>query len=250
MERINQPFKKRLVKTRDKSLKQKGQAAVTDALFFLIIVMALVSFLFFFSSQYGRTVGEYSDSKYASDYASSALKTVLYSSFARDNVSVEDSDEVDFLIAAIKEDYADDTSIEYFKNDLTDSVKNVMQPVRNSFDYLLFIRISDGSTFTFPYFFVSRKEFVSEKEGTFVSDVTSQEKNYYCAVTKQLDVDNFIVFIGARGQAVSSITFPLIDGESHNGVAQLVLWYPKNFSEEEAVFQKLNCELIPEISEN
>ncbi|MFH1895784.1 MAG: hypothetical protein ABIJ74_04405 [archaeon] len=224
----------------------KGQAAVTDALFFLVIVMGLVSFLFFFSSQYGRTVGEYADSKYGSDYATSALKTVLYSSFARDGVEINSSKEIDFLVAAIKEDYADDESIEYFKKDLTFSAESVMQPVRNSFDYFLFIRVSKASAFVFPYFFISRKEFVSDFNGPFVLNVSSEIKNYYCSPANQTEIDNFIVFVGARGQAVSSITFPLAAEQSNTGIISLVLWQPKDFNESEPVFTNLHCELIPE----
>jgi hypothetical protein len=225
----------------------KGQAAVTDALFFLVIVMTLVSFLFFFSSQYGRAVGDYSTSKYGSDYAVSALKSVLYSSFARDGLPLQNSKEVDFLIAAIKEDYAYNQDINYFREHLTDSVKSAMQPVRNSFDYLLFIRVeSDTPTgtavFTFPYFFLSRKKFTSVYgQEPFVSDVTSEEKNYYCSVSSQRDIDNFIVFVGAKGQAVSLLKFPLVDGSVDEGIIQLVLWTPKNFDETEQVFQSLNC---------
>ncbi len=226
--------------------KQKGQAAVTDALFFLIIVMSLVSFMFLFSSQYGRTVGEYSTSKYGSDYATSALKTILYSSFSRNDFPISsDEAEVDFLIAAIKEDYAFNENIDYFKNDLTLSVQSVMKPVRNSFDYLFFIRV-DSTPFSFPYFFISRKEFTSvyDEDGIFIESVDVTEKNYLCnsdnSVTQQ-DIDSFIIFVGAQGQAVSSISFPLLSGSTKEGIVQLVLWTPKDFNETESVFEKLKC---------
>lgn len=238
----------------------RGQAAITDALFFLVVVMALVSFLFFFTSQYGRTVGEYSDSKYGSDYAVSALKTVLYSSFARDGLPLTDceedqcSQEVDFLIAAVKEDYADDEKINYFREDLTKSIKSVMQPVRNSFDFMLFIRVDLG-TYKFPYFFLSRKHFESESEGIFVSDVTAEERNYYCNSSDspsfdQTKLDNFVVFVGARGQAVSYVSFPLIEGDRHDeGIIQLILWTPSDFSEDTQVFKDLDCRLREDVLE-
>ncbi len=229
--------------------KQKGQAAITDALFFLVIVMALVSFLFFFTSQYGRSVGEYASSKYASDYATSALKTVLYSSFSRNSDPLESSDEVDFLVAGLKEDYAYDKKIDYFKEDLTLSVKNVMNPVRNAFDYLFFIRVSDGSdVYKFPYFYISRKHFTTEQDEFFVGSVESEEREYYCAVDNQSDIDNFISFVGIQGQAISSIGFPLSkkltedEGESfHEGTVQIILWNPKHFEEDNTLFSDLNC---------
>jgi len=222
----------------------KGQAAVTDALLFLVIVMILVSFLFIFTSQYGRTVGEYTYAKYGSDYAVSALKTVLYSSFSRNDFSVSDSNEVDYIIAGIKEDYAYNQNIDYFRDDLTGAIKDVMNPVRSSFDYLFFIRIDSTVPFNFPYFFLSRKEFVVEHNGVFVSSVDSVEKTYFCNSSGSLtnaDIDNFVIFVGAKGQAVSSITFPLIPNGSHEGLIELVLWTPKDFDEEEEVFIKLGC---------
>jgi len=241
--------------------KQKGQAAITDALFFLVIVMSLVSFLFFFNSQYGRSVGEYASSKYASDYATSALKTVLYSSFSRNSDPVESSEEIDFLVAGLKEDYAYDKEIKYFKEDLTTSVKNVMNPVRNTFDYLFFIRITDVSpkdygqgVYTFPYFYISRKHFDTERDEFFVGKVDSEEREYYCNANNQMsqaDIDSFISFVGIQGQAVSSISFPLSkklkdSGEKsfHEGTVQIILWNPKYFEEDNSLFANLHCTQI------
>jgi hypothetical protein len=230
----------------------KGQAAVTDALFFLVIVMGLVSFLFFFTSQYGKTVGEYAVSSYASDYATSALKTVLYSSFSRNEYSLDKPEaEVDFLVAALKEDYASDKKIDYFKSQFTSAVDSVMRPARNSFDYFILIRI-DSTPFTFPYFYLSRKEFTSvyDSTGVFVTRVDVTDKNYFCDVTNQSDIDKFIVFVGAQGQAVSPISFPLISQDEINsndldeGSIQLVLWNAQNFTEGEATFDALGCDLI------
>ncbi len=228
----------------------KGQAAVTDALFFLIIVMALVSFLFFFTSQYGRSVGEYATSKYGSDYATSALKTILYSSFPRDGLELEDSHEVDFIIVGIKEDYASDQNINYFRKHLTSSISKVMDPVKNSFDYFFFIRVSEGEgrIFSYPYFFLSRREFSYEKDGPFVSEVESTDLNYYCNATNSLNqtkIDNFMVFVGSKGQAVSSLTFPLVDSaRPDDGIVQIVLWNPKDFNSENSFFKELDCALI------
>ena len=240
-------------------INSKGQAAITDALFFLIIVMSLVSFLFFFTSQYGRVVGEYSNSKFGSDYATSALKTVLYSSFARDGLPLTGcelpencSQEIDFLIAAVKEDYADDANINYFREDLTDSIEAVMQPVRNSFDYMLYIKV-DTSPYDYPYFFMSRKEFESIGEGLFVSDVRATKKDYYCnysngSAFNQNKIDSFIVFVGSRGQAVSSLFLPMIrEDRFREGEINLILWSPNDFNEEHPRFADLDCRLRQDV---
>jgi len=245
----------------------KGQAAITDALFFLLIVMSLVSFLFFFSSQYGRTVGEYSNSKFGSDYAVSALKTILYSSFARDGLPLtvdgkfgdectpdSCSEEVDYLIAAVKEDYADDENINFFREELTDSIKKVMMPVRNSFDYLVYIKVN-LSPYSYPYFFMSRKEFTSTASGAFITDVTAVQKDYYCnyndlTAFNQNKINHFIVFVGAKGQAVSSLYLPVIgDTEFREGEIQLILWSPNDFNSENPLFVDLDCVLREDVLE-
>ncbi|MDP6670836.1 MAG: hypothetical protein QGI60_03400, partial [archaeon] len=62
---------------------EKGQAAVTDAIYFLMIVSGLSTLLFFFSVNYGASVEEQLGLEYLSEYAVSAQKTLLYSSITR-----------------------------------------------------------------------------------------------------------------------------------------------------------------------
>src|SRR3989344_3312120 len=55
----------------------RGQAAVTDALYFLLIVTSISVFLFSFSNGYGNTVSAQIVQNYNSDFATDALKTIL-----------------------------------------------------------------------------------------------------------------------------------------------------------------------------
>ena len=92
-------------------LGQRGQAAVTDAIYFLIVVSFLSVFMFGFSNSYGNNVKEKIYNEYSTSFATSAMKTILYSSTPRDpKKSIYDSagkdDEIDYLLAMVKEDYS------------------------------------------------------------------------------------------------------------------------------------------------
>lgn len=134
---------------------QKGQAAVTDALYFLTIVTALCVFMFAFSNQYGTSVSKQIARQYSTDYATSALKTILYSSTPRDpRDSLYGSDvEIDHLLAYIKEDYADDEnlSVETMLV-LADNVKSIIRPKADAYDYLFYIHIPTERKFVYVFF--------------------------------------------------------------------------------------------------
>ena len=97
------------------ALNSKGQAAVTDALYFLLIVTGVSILLFSFANSYGNTVREKITSNYNTTFSTDALKTILYSSTPRDpSKSLYDDPtriEVDHLLEVLKEDYSDDGSI-------------------------------------------------------------------------------------------------------------------------------------------
>lgn len=109
---------------------ERGQAAITDALFLLIIVSGLAVLMFFFitgtptksnlnpspmdiggggGSGYGVAVNRIAMEYYATDYATSALQTLLYSSTPRHvEENLSKAKEIDYLLAFMKEDYAND----------------------------------------------------------------------------------------------------------------------------------------------
>lgn len=132
-------------------LNKRGQAAITDALFFLLIVSALATLLFLFINQYGIMVSDEVKRSYGTDYASSALKTILYGSVPRNaGEKLADAEEIDYLLAAIKEDYA------YKKDDgqqrlspqmqkiLYENISAIMQPLSKQFDYMFYVYRTDS----------------------------------------------------------------------------------------------------------
>lgn len=136
------------------SLESRAQAAVTDALFLLIIVSSLTGFLFMFAANYGKGIADQVNRNDNFEFASSALKTIMYQSTPRDsnqtiNVASPDPDlELDYLMALVKEDYADDQVLsENTKRNLARATFAVMRPVADTQDYLLAINTAQKYVF-------------------------------------------------------------------------------------------------------
>jgi len=87
----------------------KGQAAITDALFFLTIIVTLSILLFKFSSTYGDRIDLATSNHYFKEYSNSAMKTIFYSEVPLDySLDLETAKEVDYLMTSIKADYFKD----------------------------------------------------------------------------------------------------------------------------------------------
>ena len=148
----------------------RAQAAVTDALYFLLIVTGITIFLFGFSNSYGVTVDSELVKNYNVDFTTDALKTILYSSVPRDPTQTlyDNSDEIDHLLAYVKEDYSDDQELQDTTKDvLAQNIIGIMAPVANNFDYLFVISVPEGSTTSrsFVFVFLHKANLVAEGPG-------------------------------------------------------------------------------------
>lgn len=130
-------------------MNQKGQAAVTDALYFLMIVTFLSIFLFGFANSYGNSVKQQINDEFTVTFATNALKTILYTSTTRDpGASINDPDaEIDYLVAILKEDFADDQIIsESTRKVLGKTISRILSPIEDNLDYIFIITTAgDGS---------------------------------------------------------------------------------------------------------
>ena len=121
------------------ALGMKGQAAVTDSLYFLLIITGLSVFLFVFANSYGSSVSQSLQRKYETDFASSAMETLFNQSIPRDTgTEIGTAIESDYLLAALKEDYADDGTLDITRDYLTKSIGAIMSPISDSRDYLFY----------------------------------------------------------------------------------------------------------------
>ncbi|MBI4044395.1 MAG: hypothetical protein HY392_01680 [Candidatus Diapherotrites archaeon] len=149
------PVDKRDMNASRAHARARGQAAVTDALYFLLIVTGITIFLFGFANSYGVTVDSELVKNYNVDFTTDALKTILYSSVPRDPEQslYDNSGEIDHLLAYVKEDFSDNSKLEpATKKVLAQNIIGIMNPVANNFDYLFIISVPEG--FTNPESFV------------------------------------------------------------------------------------------------
>lgn len=128
----------------------KGQAALTDSLYFLLIVSGLSTMMFFYAANYGLNVQERVTNQYFREYTTSALETIVYSSTPRiAGNTLDDATEIDYLLAAVKEDFADDKKLVETKASLAQNIEGIMQPIAASYDYLFYIYRPDTKEFVF-----------------------------------------------------------------------------------------------------
>lgn len=132
---------------------KKGQAAITDALFFLLIVVTISVLMFRYSSTYGQKIEKATTDLYFKDYTNSVLRTVFYTSVPLDfSLNIKDAKESDYLIAQIKQNFYAEGKIgstdvnnlgtedyrDLAKYNLYHTIKATMFPLKSQ-DYMFYI---------------------------------------------------------------------------------------------------------------
>lgn len=132
-------------------INSKGQSSIVDAMFFLLIVSLLSSALFFFVSGYGETAKKEFTRQYRSQFGVSAIETILASYVPRSECAeILKAEEVDTMLALMKEDFSDDQLFEPGTKKLfKDLVTTTMLPIQSSFDYLFYIYVPEYSSIIF-----------------------------------------------------------------------------------------------------
>jgi len=228
-------------------LNEKGQAALTDSLFFLVIVSGLCTFLFFFVSNYGQLLDQHLLREYRQEYASSALKTIMYSSTARlEGVSLNDAAEIDYLLAYVKEDYADDGVINESQNKLKKAVSEAMSPFNQNSDYIFYIYFPTDSE-KFGYFLLKLNSRTMSKDKPTDRNVSisgSAIKYFLCKPVSLTDVTlKLLTKVGDVSQSNGRSKFVRVDAdgkETASSIAQITLaiWVPTELPN---VLAALNC---------
>ncbi len=141
----------------------KGQAAMTDSLFFLTIIVALCVLLFKFSSTYGERIDLAINNLYFKEYTNSSLKAIYYTNIPLDfDKNILNSKETDYLITAIKSDYLFNQKIggsdvnslnkenvkDLAKYNLFHTIKSLMHPLPN-YDYIYYIQNTSNDDFIY-----------------------------------------------------------------------------------------------------
>ena len=128
----------------------RAQAALVDSLFFIAIIAALGTGLFYFAINYGLSSESLLNSFYSSDFATDALKVLTYVNISRDGTSIsssrviQPSDEFDYLFAMVKENYAHNNQLPVkidsnTRHAIANTLYSVLRPFDDSYDYSFYI---------------------------------------------------------------------------------------------------------------
>ncbi|MDO8537664.1 MAG: hypothetical protein Q7S21_02160 [archaeon] len=209
---------------------RKGQAAITDALFFMMIIAGLATSLFVFTSSFGKDVSAFVEQSYNSTYATTALKTILYSNASRTNADdLSTAKEADFLMTLIKEDYAnppesvDEPNIKVSGVSAIQLRKNIdliMKPINSANDYMVYVQ-AEGSTeengvlnFPFLYTKLLYNDGGDVKETAFFCNPSGDFRN---------KLDAFVVKANAVGKSVVPIELRQITDNGSGGYEMIAL---------------------------
>ena len=153
---------------------QRGQAALMDSIIFLTIIASVATMLFFFMANYGARADDQLDALYAEDFSIDVLKVITYINVTRDGRSVfefsEEEDvepEYDYLLAMMKEDYADTgTFTERTKRATASTISSALRPFDESIDYVYYLLNEDSDEYLFLMFAVH--EPVLDRDGDII----------------------------------------------------------------------------------
>ena len=181
------------------ALGSSAQAAITDSIFLLVIVASLSALMFFFitgtppstgqeiqypagrGSGYGMTVQRIALEYYGTDYATSALQTLMYSSTPRhEGENLEDALEVDYLLAFLKEDYANDLEFEdSTKMLLLQDLNVIMVSSLPVYDFVFYMHTMPEGTYNLP-----ESVFVLLKYTDFDAVPEPKRTYYFCELSQ------------------------------------------------------------------
>jgi len=177
------------------ALGSRAQAAITDSIFLLVIVASLSALMFFFitgtppsgggdiaypvgrGSGYGVSVERIALEFYGTDYATSALQTLMYSSTPRhEGETLEEAKEIDYLLAFLKEDYANDQEFDDITKDLfLHDLNLIMASSLPVYDFVFYMHTLPGGHYELP-----ESVFVLLKYTDFSATPEPERVYYFC----------------------------------------------------------------------
>ncbi len=230
-------------------LSQKGQASVADALAFFLVATSLALFLFSFGTSYGSGFNEQVSRKQFTEYTSSALKVIEYTSLPRNPACTLETcpdgsePEVDFLLAAVKEDFADDDVFNETHEVLKNNIAAIMKPLSDSSDYVFFFQ-SDDLVNEFPYFLWYKSEFELSRCPGAPAGQTGCHQFYYCKPQSERTVSEFLFSIPNISKTASVIKLPAVDPASsrpEDSEVHFAVWSSTKVSDDWRLPTKLDC---------
>ena len=188
--------------------------------------------------------------EYQATFATSALKTILYSSTPRNPaIPLDQSLEVDYLLASVKEDYADDSALspEESLSPLRDNIVAIMEPFADNFDYMFYAYVPDRKTFPILMLYYSRWSAVSDNASDQRRASPADPKEdviVYCAPNSLDEVDLLLSSVGTVYQSNSRMRLIEQTGTGKNNLVSQVslsMWTATKLPEGILSENRLNC---------
>ncbi len=247
------------------ALNEKGQAALFDSIFFLIIVSTICTALFFFAINYGVRVDSQISSFYSSDFATDALKVISYVNTLRSGENLSELANIeypqfDYLLAAIKEDYAENQKIgDTTSKSIVNTLDEVMKPFNESIDYAF--HISSESNDDYLFFVISVHECIGDIalcNSISRDDSVQIVRNYYLCepLSKRVLEEKVFPFVGKIDSAFERIGLARLKSTPLGGqpeytspspfIMQIDMWVSKNFPDLNGISTNpdFNCSLF------
>ncbi|MEI7961787.1 MAG: hypothetical protein WCI04_05640 [archaeon] len=146
----------------------RGQAALVDSMFFIAIVSAVCTAMFYFAINYGTSTDSLMNSFYSQDFAEDSLKVITYINIFRNGDAVGPDinpviahPQFDYMLAMIKEDYVKNKLITLpTKVAIANTIHSALKPFDTSIDYVFYIA----------------KESATSKENKYITMIISTRK--------------------------------------------------------------------------
>ena len=231
----------------NKFLGCKGQAALTDSLFFLAIVAAITAMLFFYMTSYGQRMNNQLDSFYTRDFAADSLKVITYVNTIRDGTELQKHidgaycsggcpvPEFDYLLALMKEDYSDNQEFTpQTTNAIALTLNSVLKPFDDSVDYAFYLLSEGEDDFLFLLLAVHEGEedtlIDAEKK---IYENGYVERVYYTCNPQNQDVlvKHVTPFVGEVNQSKGKVSFvdpKVTDSSGRPFIIGLDVWISKD----------------------
>ncbi|MDD3178306.1 MAG: hypothetical protein PHR26_02190 [Candidatus ainarchaeum sp.] len=257
----------------NKLKRQKAQAAITDALFFLTIIIVLTVMLFKYSASYGDRVDLAINNLYFKEYSNSALKTIFYSEIPLDyNKNIFESEEIDYLMTAVKTDFYPDKHIgsgdlnymfnpidedipnpdvsnpdDIAKYNLFHTIKSVMMPLP-SYDFTFYLYNTNDQKF--EYIMLKITDFENSENDSNktykLNDINMGLSKYYlCDPLNYNDIREVISKANDIHASSVPLTFTAKEGrdETELEITSTFAIWPANKSIAQKELEKLNCKI-------
>jgi len=238
---------------------QKGQAAITDALFTLLIISSLCLMLYSFAATYGSDIMTHFLRQYAVDYATDALRTFLYCSSARQySANLDEGAIADHTLVLLKEAYFEmkvgqqEFDINRVKTFIS-TLETIMQPIADQFDYMLmFTSTPEGGKYTNYLAIIRRMKFTCNGECTrgkrYIAISSGESQFLVCKDIADVNLMAFMLHIGDSATATSPILLPIRKDDIDFGYITLTIW-PSTLLDGN-LLKDMNCCLIRDAQGN